>query len=279
MGSDVGTTVQEGGDSALVGAAPAPSLDSWTQLDRGCWAVVYFPECGEGTAYPIQPPGLTQEEDPDAPPAGGMSAWGQLPQEERDRLNRERAVGRAKGQVRRYCVANGLIFLWSLTFAPENLPASRDEAEAEGERFIRRLRRQLGHNLPYVMVPEEGSETGRLHLHLALGEYVPVELMESVWGLGWVFVTPPRSGERAAQRVAAYVAKYVGKDIEATGRQGYRVAEGYQPRMEVALVDSLGAALALVSRAAGCELRVVALHDEVENWPGRPVWKLRAAPP
>jgi hypothetical protein len=200
-----------------------------------------------------------------------------------------RAGMRAKAKVRRYSKANGLTRLWTLTFAPEHLPADRAGAMAAGAAFVRRLRRELGGPFAYVLVPERGTKgTKRLHLHLATGFYIPMNLLNDTWGQGWVYAQNLGDGgedvRKVAARVATYVAKYVEKTFEevaAAGRQRgehrYEVGQGFQPESvevgdQVDEVDALATAIALVGEGMPTW---VWSSESVEKWPGPPVRVLR----
>lgn len=143
------------------------------------------------------------------------------------------AARRAKATLRRYVVANQLVFMWTLTFADE--PESDEAALVAGATFVERLRRKhyRGEAYPYVLVLEHGEANGRRHLHMALGTFVPIESVREIWGHGFVYVSDPlrpklaraiaaAGGTRArnparrlavARVVAAYVAKYLGKTL------------------------------------------------------------------
>lgn len=189
----------------------------------------------------------------------------------RDRENRARAARRARGRMRRYVVANGLTRLVSLTFAPlpgrdsspgcgqAEVPLSSAElvhrpgdeglcvvcgrpmgadgvvwAMGRAARFFRRLRERLGGEaFPYAVVPEFHKD-GHVHLHALLGQYVPKNLLGTLWGHGWVDVRRfdgAEGGREAARKAAAYACKYVTKAFEdaATDRHRYEVGQGFQP--------------------------------------------------
>ena len=76
-----------------------------------------------------------------------------------------------------------------------------------------------------VVVPEWGTKTKRPHLQFAIGRYVPKDVLERLWGLGYVDIRarrPTPNGERMgareqARRAAAYVSKYVTKSYTESG--------------------------------------------------------------
>jgi hypothetical protein len=186
-------------------------------------------------------------------------------------------------------------------------PASSvDQASSDFRHFRYRLLRApwfAAETFPYLWVVEWGSQNGRLHLHLAVGEWWdrlgcvevcarcataarkkkgPVAPAESacvgcLWGLG--FVGRPQ-GKGEASAVAHYAAKYLGKSLDddgLTGRQAYRVGEGFQPEpvrlnglsweeAEDRTAELLGVELA--------RLEGFPLHENVDTWEGPPTWTI-----
>ena len=134
--------------------------------------------------------------------------------------------------MRRYCVHNGLRFLWTLTFARQD--HDRAAVLRDVQAFARRLHRLVGEPIPYLYVLEQ-HKSGAWHVHLALPRWLAHKDLHRTWGHGFVFVTD--HGKRARRRVmdrdgqgmrrvAGYVAKYVSKAYETGGgRQGYGVAK------------------------------------------------------
>lgn len=185
--------------------------------------------------------------------------------------------------MRRYCAANGLNRLGTLTYAP---PFCTDPGEVRRDagQFFRALRGSLGGKpFPYVWVPEYHADGERFHLHFATGRYIKRSLIEQAWGRGWVHIKllsdlPVGSGTLAESRKAAgYLSKYVSKsfdDPHVAHRKRYDVAEGFQPeRMQVwgrSAEDVLGQASDLLG-SRGPER--VWLSDQQEGWQGPPaVW-------
>lgn len=190
----------------------------------------------------------------------------------RHRANRARAARRARGRVRRFCVANRCAYLWTLTFADQT--DDRPHVARCVEAFIRRLRQHQRRAIPYVWVIEE-HKSGKLHVHLALSIYVEQRRLAEWWSHGFVFVTGSKS-ERSRGRhlgaagVARYVAKYVSKDVAGgDGRQSYRVAERFQPAEERSGAWSLEDALLRAIFAMGGERPVYvwssADHDDDDD--------------
>ena len=147
---------------------------------------------------------------------------------------------RARGRLRRYCAANRLNRLGTLTYAGAGCHEPAVVRAHLGE-FFRELRSQLGGApFPYVWVPEWHKSGHGLHAHFAVGRYVPQRLIRSVWGRGFVHIKllgdlPVGSGTLSEARAAAgYLSKYVAKTFidpsaRVLGLHRYDVAEGFQP--------------------------------------------------
>lgn len=264
------------------GAGPqdrGPSLDPATSFDAdpsrpavlrgsavGRVALSGFSGAGE---YSIYPAGL-----------GRTSARTSRKGEGRD-PDRARAESarRSTSTLRRYCVTNRLRFLWTCTYRPEDLPADRAGVWRDVARLRRRLAVVLGHSVPLAAVIEEGSRTGRLHVHFLVGERIPVQVVERAWGAGFVFVAPPRKtpglGGRARLRVtAAYLTKYVGKGFGDVGGARYSVTHGFsETRRQLAHYRTYSDALAAVLELGPVDS--VWTSEGVEDWPGPLVWCIR----
>lgn len=153
--------------------------------------------------------------------------------------------------------------------------------------FFRRLRDELGGEpFPYVWVPEWHKTGHGLHLHFAVGRYVPRSAIEAAWGHGFVHIklltgTPSgtdRWGE--ARRAAGYLSKYVAKTFTDTdteqrpkGLHRFDVAEGFAP----SLTSLRGVSAADVVRQAsdlmgGLPARSW-MSGQADGWQGPPaVW-------
>lgn len=147
------------------------------------------------------------------------------------------AERRARGKVRRYCAANGLNRLGTLTYRV----GCHDPRLVRGDigRFFRGLRRGVGDRFAYLWVPELHKTGHGWHVHFAVGRFVPRGLIEEAWGHGFVHIkliqgVPIGGGVRAEARVAArYLSKYLGKDLSgAGGLNRYDLAQGFQPKRE-----------------------------------------------
>lgn len=198
----------------------------------------------------------------------------------------QEAGRRAKGQLRRYCAANGLNRLGTLTYAGEGCHDPR-RARADVGVFFRRLRDGLGGEpFPYAWVPEWHKSGHGLHLHFAVGRYVPRSEIEAAWGHGFVHIKllsgTPSGADRwgEARRAAGYLSKYVAKTFTDTdsaqrpkGLHRFDVAEGFSP----ALVLLRGVSAADVVRQASDVMGGLParswMSGQVEGWQGPPaVW-------
>src|SRR5205823_1886206 len=145
------------------------------------------------------------------------------------------AARRARGQVRRYCAANRLNRLGTLTYAGSGCHDPK-ELRSDLSGFFRRLRRWTGDRFPYLWVPEWHKSGHGLHAHFAVGRYVAHGAISEAWGHGFVHIKllgdlPVGSGTLGEARLSArYLSKYVGKALGTDQRAGlhrYEVAQGF----------------------------------------------------
>ncbi|MCL3838501.1 rolling circle replication-associated protein [Aeromicrobium duanguangcaii] len=149
---------------------------------------------------------------------------------------RAEAARRAATKSRRYCAANGLDRLWTLTYRGAGCHDTEQLREDVG-RFFRALRAELGGKpFPYLWVPEWHRDHG-LHVHFGMGAFVHRSKVRRAWQHGFEYpkrLTVPHGGDEfAARRQAArYLSKYVAKTFASEhdfGRHRYEVAQGFQP--------------------------------------------------
>ncbi|MFC5731454.1 MULTISPECIES: rolling circle replication-associated protein [Nocardioides] len=108
--------------------------------------------------------------------------------------------------------------------------------------FFRALRDELaGASFPYVWVPEWHKTGHGLHVHFAVGQFIPRGKIAAAWGRGFVHIKhisdlPVGSTKwEEARRAAGYLSKYVTNGFEPEGRarllglHRYEVAQGFQP--------------------------------------------------
>jgi hypothetical protein len=183
--------------------------------------------------------------------------------------------------VRRYCAANRLNRLGTLTYRGEGChdPAAiRQDVGA----FFRRLRSGVGEPFPYLWVPEWHKSGHGLHVHFAVGRFIGVRSIEAAWGHGFVHIKllgdlPTGSGSLGEARLASrYLSKYVGKDLgagEAAGLHRYEVAEGFQPRSITLDGSTSDEVLDWAGSVMGEEPARVWRSRDQEGWSGPPaVW-------
>jgi hypothetical protein len=190
------------------------------------------------------------------------------------------AARRARTHVRRYCAANRLNRLGTLTYRGEGC---HDPAGLRGDvaTFFRRLRSRIGEPLPYLWTPEWHKSVHGLHVHFAVGRYIRRGWIEAAWPHGFVHIKllgglPTGSAALQEARAAArYLAKYVGKDlgVHAAALHRYDVAQGFGPRRTDIDADTAREALALASRTMGRDPARIWHSSDVERWDHAPaVW-------
>ena len=227
----------------------------------GRWSFVLYPDAAEGGgSFRSAAPGSQ----------GGRSL---------DPIDtRDDAARRARGKVRRYCAANRLNRLGTLTYRGEG---QHDPAGVRRDvgAFFRRLRADVGTAFPYLWVPEWHKSGHGLHVHFAVGRFIGVRKIERAWGRGFVHITllgdlPVGSGTLGEARAAArYVSKYVGKDLGtsgASGRHRYDLAQGFQPRSITLDGSSPDEVLGWAESVMGAAAHHVWHSREEKDWAGPP---------
>jgi hypothetical protein len=184
----------------------APGSVGPPRLDKATLTVSLYPECGEASIVK----GFQESRPREARPVGIRGAA--LDPEK----SRAASLARTRRQVRRWCTAHKATRLATLTFADEpDLDGGWEQIED-----FRRALDAAGIPQPLI-VPQYGSEVGRLHFHCAMPTYVPKHQLERLWPHGFVDVRriSARSkqggrklGGREQARIAAcYVSAYVTK--------------------------------------------------------------------
>jgi hypothetical protein len=242
-----------------------------TRPDAG-WVLSLYPKAGEagGSFVPSRRPVRTYV--PGTPAADPERA-------------RHEAGRRARRQVRVFCAEHGLNRLGTLTYAGEGChnpqQLRRDVAE-----FFRSLRAALGGKaFPYVWVPEWHKSDHGLHVHFALGGFVPRSTIDAAWGRGFVHIKrlgqlPVGAGRRGEARAAAgYLSKYVSKSFEqdesawALGLHRYEVAQGFRPEVVRLRGCSAGSVIRQAARLMDGQPAIVWTSLEAEEWHGPPaIW-------
>jgi hypothetical protein len=236
------------------------------------WSLSLYPEAGEGGGCFVS---SRQNR------GGGIRGAARDP--ERAALE---AARRARGKVRRYCATHRLNRLGTLTYEGAGCRDPRQVRRHVGG-FFRELRAGLGGDpLPYVWVPEWHKSGHGLHLHFAVGRYVPRGLIKSAWGRGFVHIKllgdlPVGSGTLAQARVAAgYLSKYVTKSFTeqpVAGLHRYDLAQGFQPKAKRLVERSFPDLIASASTAMGSWPAFQWSSAEVEEWHGPPAYWLQWA--
>ena len=196
----------------------------------------------------------------------------------------QEAGRRARTRVRRYCAANGLNRLGTLTYGPPRATDPVVVREHIGE-FFRGLRHGLGGEaLPYVWVPELHGDGVHFHVHFAVGRYVPYRLIKETWGRGIVNIKllgdlPVGSGVLSeARKAAAYLSKYVTKTFtdpgtRVLGLHRYDVAQGFSPKVLRLCGVSADAVVDQASDVLGMQPAERWSSDQAEQWAGPPaIW-------
>jgi len=206
---------------------------------------------------------------------GGGGSWEHDPER-----SANEAARRAKTKMRRYCAANRLNRMGTLTYAGEGC---HDPRAVRGDigRFFRGVRRGLGGEpFPYLWVPELHKSGHGFHVHFAVGRYVARGLIESAWGRGFVHIKligdlPVGTTSREEARVAArYLSKYLGKTFGGGGGLNrYDVAQGFQPVKQALQAPTLGEVIDAAAVKMDCYPDVVFRPDQAEGFGGPPsVW-------
>ena len=208
-------------------------------------------------------------------PVGG-GGWGGADAD--PEASRRVAERRAKTKVRRYCAANRLNRLGTLTFADPGCPEPWLLREHVGC-FFRALRRGLGGEpFPYLWTGEWHNTRYSLHAHFGVGRYIRHQAIKQAWPHGFVHIKllgdlPYEASTLDQARVAArYLAKYVGKsfDEQQRGLHRYEVAQGFAPRCEGSLGRSSDEVLAWAAERMGAPPAYVASSSEWVGYEGPP---------
>lgn len=185
--------------------------------------------------------------------------------------------------MRRYCAANRLNRLGTLTYAGEGCH-DPVEVRAHVALFFRELRGAMGGDaFPYAWVPEWQKSGHGLHVHFAVGRFIQRSVIDVAWGRGFVHIKllgdlPVGSGKLAQARVAAgYLSKYVAKSFgdqrRPAGLHRFDVAQGFQPRAVPLTGRSSDDVLMQACERAGALPARVWSSAQAEGWQGPPaVW-------
>ncbi|MBW8780376.1 MAG: hypothetical protein JF603_00630 [Acidobacteria bacterium] len=193
------------------------------------------------------------------------------------------AARRARGKVRRYCAANRLNRLGTLTYRGEGCHDPR-VLRADVAAFFRSLRALLDSGpFPYLWTAEWHKTGHGLHVHFAVGRYIQRSLIEQAWDRGFVHIKllgdlPVGSGPvEEARRAAGYLSKYVGKAFDndrVPGLHRYEVAQRFQPEIVQVWGRTREAVIDQANELVGNRTpEQVWTSDQVTDWQGPPaVW-------
>lgn len=235
-----------------------------------CWSLSFYPDAREagGTFVPSLP----------YPRGGGFR--GQAADPARARIE---AARRAKAKLRRYCAANRLNRLGTLTYRGTGCHDQRRVRAHVGE-FFRNLRAEMGGDaFAYAWVPEWHKTDHGLHLHFAVGRYIKRALIEATWPHGFVHIRligdlPVGAGTLdEARKAAGYLSKYVAKSFEDSNRidglHRYDLAQGFAPKVERITGTSPDAVIAAASERVGHQPALRWSSRDVLDWQGGPaIW-------
>ncbi len=225
-------------------------------LVQARWTFTLYPQAGEGG-------GCFAASGRDRGERAGVSPIRARSQQE--------AARRARAKLRRYCAANRLNRLGTLTYAAR-AAAIRGSCGRTWASSSAGCGASLAADaLPYAWTSEWHPGGHGLHVHFAVGRYVRQRLIRDVWGRGIVHIKligdlPRRFGALEEARVAAsYLAKYVEQERRrrAARRRG-----------------CIGTRSRRGSSRSGCELLRAAAEDAIareacERMGGEPsrVWR------
>lgn len=247
-----------------------PSLAPLGRPDAG-WTFTLYPEAGEG--------GGSFHSSARRVPSYVSRGFAKDPERSAAEAGR-----RARATLRRYCSANRLNRLGTLTFRgagchdPELLRLYLSE-------FFRSLRALLGGGaFPYAWVPEWHKTGHGLHAHFAVGRFIKRSHIEAAWGHGFVHIKllgdlPVGSTNLSEARIAAgYLSKYVAKSfadptVRVLGLHRYDVAQNFRPRPVALSGFSSEDVLRQASAALNSQPSVEWSSASVEDWQGPPcIW-------
>lgn len=110
-----------------------------------------------------------------------------------------------------------------LSYAPENMPATIEEAEHQVQLLIRRLKaryKKAGVRLQYIFITEQGSRKGRIHHHVLLNKGIQRDEIEHCWKLGFADARRVQENEKGIEQLANYLQK------EPAGKKRWKSSQG-----------------------------------------------------
>lgn len=184
-----------------------------------------------------------------------------------------------------YCAANRLNRLGTLTYAGRGCHDPAQLREDVGG-FFRALRAEVGRGaFPYLWVPEWHKTGHGLHVHFAVGQFIPRGRIQAAWGRGFVHIKrlsdlPVASTTwHESRRAAGYLSKYVTKAFEPGEREHllglhrYEVGQGFQPPVLRLAGRSSAEVLAKAEKVMGGPPAQRWSSADAEGWQAPPaVW-------
>lgn len=191
----------------------------------------------------------------------------------------DEAARRARSKARKYCAANRLNRLGTLTYAGAGCHDPK-ALRADVAVFVRTLRTLLGGGaFAYLWTAEWHPGGHGLHVHFAVGRFIKRTLIEQAWQHGFVHIKllgdlPVGSGAVAeARKVAGYLSKYVGKGFisdRLPGLHRYEVAEGFQPKITPVWANTRAEVIDAACVIMRDRPDTVWLSDTKKDWQGPP---------
>jgi hypothetical protein len=206
----------------------------------------------------------------------------------REAANAERSARRARSEIRRFVVANGLGYLWTCTYDDAHLPADLAGAFADVQRFTRHFSEVLYPiygRFPWCLVVERGEESGRLHVHLGVDRYIDYEDLNRCWARDGQPLGQTESPDGVAtngrryrlEDCAGYLSEYAKKAIAEMraelppGAHCYTRARGFSVERVATYAVDLDDAKALITGLCG--------DDQVVRWTSSERWTGYHGPP
>ena len=235
--------------------------------EQGYWQLTVYPDAAEAGGC------FVSARRPGSGGGGGLGGYFESVEEKND--------SRARGKIRRYCAANRLNRLGTLTYRAGGChdPLVVREHLAE---FFRGLRRPLrGRRFAYLWTDEWHPGGHGLHAHFAVGRFIARSALEENWPHGFVHIKligdlPTGSGAlEEARRAAMYLGKYAAKHSEhrGAGLHRYEVGQGFQPKRTRLTGRSDDELIAKAGELIGRPPGYVWRSSQMEKWVGPPaVW-------
>lgn len=128
-------------------------------------------------------------------------------QERLNQINAERKLAR---MIPANFTNNDMKF--ELTYAPQYIPESIEQAQKDMINFLRRIKRaRKKANLPemkYIYSLEQGSKKKRIHFHVIMTGGLSIKEIQTIWGLGYVDkILPLMFDEKGCTGIAKYFCK------------------------------------------------------------------------